>query len=271
MPVDSSDHLLKRLEQLNTIGASLSNERDITRLLEHILLASETITNADGGTLYRMLEDGQTLRIEILRTDSLNITMGGTSGSAINFPDLSLRDETGSPNDSLVAAYAAIHHQTVNIADAYNRSDFDFSGTRHFDAHTGYRSQSFLTVPMKDHEGEVIGVLQLINAQSPGTQQVVAFSAADQSLAWSLASQAAIALSNRLLMTQLATLFESFTSLINMAIDEKSPYTDPDLFDIILQKGIYQRYAKQFLDPWQIDEVKLDGLTGQPVKAVGMR
>lgn len=223
--MNASDHLLKRLEQLNTIGASLSNERDITRLLENILLAAKTITNADGGTLYRMLEDGQTLRFEILRTDSLNITMGGTSGSAISFPDLSLRDENGTPNDSLVAAYAAIHHQTVNIADAYTGSDFDFSGTRHFDAQTGYRSKSFLTVPMKDQAGDVIGVLQLINAQSPGTREVVSFSAADQSLAESLASQAAIALSNRLLMTQLETLFESFISLINMAIDEKSPYT----------------------------------------------
>lgn len=223
--MDSVDDLLKRLEQLNDIGASLSKERDITRLLEGILLAAKTITNADGGTLYRMMEDGQTLRFEILHTDSLRIAMGGTSGRAVSFPDLPLRDEAGAPNDSLVAAYAAIHVETVNIADAYTEPDFDFSGTRHFDERTGYRSQSFLTVPMKNHEGEVIGVLQLINAQAPGTQQVVSFSLADQSLAESLASQAAIALSNRLLMTQLEELFESFISLINQAIDEKSPYT----------------------------------------------
>ena len=223
--MDSVDDLFKRLEQLNDIGASLSNERDITRLLERILLAAKTITHADGGTLYRMMEDGQTLRFEILRTDSLHIAMGGTSGGAISFPNLPLQDEAGAPNDSLVAAYAAIHSETVNVADAYTEANFDFSGTRHFDERTGYRSQSFLAVPMKNHEGEVIGVLQLINAQAPGTQTVVAFSAADQSLVESLASQAAIALSNRLLMTQLEELFESFISLINLAIDEKSPYT----------------------------------------------
>ena len=102
--MNSVDNLLKRLEQLNDIGASLSREMDITRLLERILLAAKTITNADGGTLYRMLEDGQTLRFEILRTDSLNIAMGGTSGSSISFPNLPLRDENGAPNDSLVAA-----------------------------------------------------------------------------------------------------------------------------------------------------------------------
>ncbi|MBZ4212212.1 MAG: GAF domain-containing protein [Rhodoferax sp.] len=225
MPVDSADDLIKRLEQLNDIGAALSRERDITRLLEHILLAAKQITNADGGTLYRMTGDGQSLRFEMLRTDSLNIAMGGTSGSAISFPDLPLYDAAGTPNDSLVAGYAAIHVHTVNIADAYSEPNFDFSGTRRFDERTGYRSKSFLAVPMKDHEGEVIGVLQLINAQAPGSKEVVAFSLADQSLAESLASQAAIALSNRLLMTQLEELFESFINVINLAIDEKSPYT----------------------------------------------
>jgi HD-GYP domain-containing protein (c-di-GMP phosphodiesterase class II) len=219
------DGLLGRLEQLNDIGMSLSKERDITRLLERILVAAKTLTHADGGTVYSMLADGRTLRFEILRTDSLNIAMGGSASEAIRFPDLSLTSATGTPNDSLVAAYAAIHRVTVNIEDAYIEPNFDFSGTRLFDKKTGYRSKSFLTVPMCDHEGDVIGVLQLINAQQPGTSRVVSFSAADQQLTESLASQAAIALSNRRLLTQLEDLFESFIGMINMAIDEKSHYT----------------------------------------------
>jgi HD-GYP domain-containing protein (c-di-GMP phosphodiesterase class II) len=223
--VDSIEDLLRRLEQLNAIGAALSKERDITRLLESILVAAKTITHADGGTLYRVTEDRQALRFEILKTDSLNIAMGGTSGKPIDFPNLPLHDERGRPNDSLVAAYAAIHSQTVNIADAYTEANFDFSGTRQFDARTGYRSQSFLAVPMKDHEGDVIGVLQLINAKRTLSDQVVPFSSSDQSLAESLASQAAIAITNRNLMSQLEALFESFISLINLAIDEKSHYT----------------------------------------------
>jgi HD-GYP domain-containing protein (c-di-GMP phosphodiesterase class II) len=223
--VDSVDDLLRRLEQLNEIGSALSKERDITRLLESILVAAKTITHADGGTLYRVTDDQQALRFEILRTDSLHIAMGGTSGNPINFPNLPLHDAEGKHNDSLVAAYAALHNQTVNIADAYTEANFDFSGTRQFDERTGYRSQSFLAVPMKDHEGDVIGVLQLINAKHPETGTVVSFSSADQSLAESLASQAAIAITNRNLMTQLEALFESFISLINLAIDEKSHYT----------------------------------------------
>ena len=225
LDLDSVDDLLRRLEQLNEIGSSLSKERDITRLLESILLAAKAITNADGGTLYRMLDDHSALRFEILRTDSLRIAMGGTSGNPISFPNLPLHNDKGAPNDSLVSAYAAIHSQTVNIADAYDATDFDFSGTRRFDERTGYRSKSFLTVPMRNHEGEVIGVLQLLNAQLPGTTEVVSFSTSDQSLVESLASQAAIALTNRLLMSQLEELFESFINLINLAIDEKSHYT----------------------------------------------
>lgn len=78
---------------------------------------------------------------------------------------------------------------------------------------------------MKDHEGEVVGVLQLINAINQCTGLVGLFSQADQRLAESLVSQAAIALSNRQLVQQLEALFESFVKLINLAIDEKSPYT----------------------------------------------
>ena len=183
--------------------------------------------DADGGTLYLLSEDKRHLHFEIVRTDSLNIAFGGTSGNPVSgkFPDLPLYRADGSANDTMVAAFAAISGQTVNIADAYVAKGFDFSGTRQFDEGTGYRSQSFLTVPMRNHEGEIIGVLQLINAHMPTHDVVVPFSEADQRLAESLASQAAVALTNRQLLRQLEVLFESFIQLINSAIDDKSPYT----------------------------------------------
>ena len=222
---DIHSPIFRRLDQLNAIGAALSSERDINSLLEKILLAAKEITAADGGTLYRVTEDEKSLRFEILRNDTLKIALGGTSGNPITFPNLPFTDEQGHQNNSMVAVYAALHHQTVNIADAYTAEGFDFSGTRKFDHSTGYRSKSFLTVPMKNHENAIIGVLQLINSIHPETGEVVPFSSADQSLAESLSSQAAIALTNRLLISQLEELFESFIGLINLAIDEKSPYT----------------------------------------------
>jgi len=227
MAVQTVEDLFRRLEQLNAIGASLSAERDINRLLESILLAAKAITRADGGTLYLLTEDDGTkrLKFEIMRTQSLNIAMGGTTGTPIPFYPIHLYSKDGTPNKQMVAAFAALTGQTVNIADAYTAEGFDFNGTRSFDKKTGYRSKSFLTVPMKNHENEIIGVLQLINSQDPASGEVVAFSDPDQRLAESLASQAAIALTNRQLINQLEALFESFIAMINTAIDEKSPYT----------------------------------------------
>jgi HD-GYP domain-containing protein (c-di-GMP phosphodiesterase class II) len=218
-----AEDLGQRLEQLNTIGASLSAERDINRLLESILAAAKTITRADGGTLYRVTEE-KTLRFEIVRTSSLKYYLGGTTGNPVPFYPIQLYKD-GKPNHSMVAAHAALTGKTVNIPDAYTAEGFDFSGTRAFDSKTGYRSQSFLTVPMRNHEHEIIGVLQLINAHDPNTGEVVPFSPSDQRLAESLASQAAVALTNRMLIMQLEQLFESFINLMNSAIDEKSPYT----------------------------------------------
>ena len=216
--------LFLRLEELNRIGAALSKETDINRLLETILVAAKTITNADGGTLYRVTEERK-LKFEIMRNDSLDIAMGGTTGVEIPYYPISLYDKDGKPVTTMVAAYAVHHDRSVNIADAYTEEGFDFSGTRNFDRKTGYRSRSFLTVPMKNHESEVIGVLQLLNAKDRDTGAICAFSDADLHLAESLASQAAIALTNRLLINHLEQLFESFINLINAAIDDKSPYT----------------------------------------------
>ena len=220
----AEEDLVQRLEQLNAIGVSLSGETDINRLLETILTAAKSITRADGGTLYRVSEDKTALRFEILRTSSLKNYLGGTTGNPVPFYPVPLHKD-GKPNHNNVSAYVALTGKTVNIADAYTADGFDFSGTRSFDQKTGYRSKSFLTVPMRNHQNESIGVLQLINAQDPRTGEIVPFSPSDQRLAESLASQAAIALTNRMLINQLEELFESFITLINTAIDEKSPYT----------------------------------------------
>ncbi|MEO8741564.1 MAG: GAF domain-containing protein, partial [Lysobacteraceae bacterium] len=187
----SHNDIRKRLETLNAIGAALSSERDLDSLLERILDAARGFANADGGTLYRVKND--TLVFEVLRNETLGLRMGGKSGKPIDFPPLPMHREDGSDNDSLVSVHAALSGKTVNIPDAYAAEGYDFSGTRAFDSNTGYRSQSFLTVPMKDHGGTVIGVLQLINAKAvDGT--VEPFSDDDQRLVESLASQAAIAL-----------------------------------------------------------------------------
>ena len=219
------DDLLQRLEELNSIGVALSSERDINRLLELILVAAKRITNADAGTLYLHDPVQRVMRFEILRTDSLNIAMGGSSGVPITFYPVQLYDKTGKPFHAMVVSHSALSGETVNIPDAYSAEGYDFSGTKAFDQKTGYRSTSFLTVPMRDHEGDTIGVLQLINALDRHSGAIIPFTSDDVHLAESLSSQAAIALTNRRLIKQLEDLFESFIGLINTAIDDKSPYT----------------------------------------------
>ena len=223
-----SNDLLQRLRELNAIGIALSSERDIHSLLETILVAAKRITHADAGTLYMLDTEQQVLRFEIIRTDSLGIAMGGKNGNPISDylskHPVRLHDEAGNPNLANVAACAALSGNTVNIPDAYTAKGYDFAGTKEFDKNNHYLSKSFLTVPMRDHEGEIIGVLQLINSLDQ-QNSVIPFADDDVHLAESLSSQAAIALTNRRLIKQLEDLFESFIGLINIAIDDKSPYT----------------------------------------------
>jgi HD-GYP domain-containing protein (c-di-GMP phosphodiesterase class II) len=220
----SQENISRLLRELNEIGIALSAEKDHDRLLELILVKAMEITNADGGTLYTRTDD-QRLRFEILHNRSLNVHKGGTSGEEISFYPIALYDDEGNPNTHMVAANAVISDETVNIPDAYASEEFDFSGTRSFDNKMGYRSTSFLTVPMTNHENENIGVLQLINAMEPDSNKIIPFSPLDQQLVESLSSQAAVTITNKTLIDAQKNLFDSFIQLIADAIDEKSPYT----------------------------------------------
>jgi len=214
--------LLDRIDRLNEIGIALSAENDTPKLLELIMMGAKSLTHADGGSLYFLKE--RELSFEIISNDSLDIQMGGTSGNEITFPAIPLSVD-GKDNHANVVTHCVLSGETINIADAYNEDGFDFSGTRAFDEKTGYRTRSMLTFPLKDHEQEIIGVLQLINAKNEQTGEVIAFSAIEQQLAESLASQAAVALTQRRLISELQILFESFIRMIASAIDDKSPYT----------------------------------------------
>ena len=222
----------EELKRLYTVGIALSAEQNKDRLVEMILLEAKDLCRADGGTLYLMAgapgdksDDEPThLRFAILRNDTLKIARGGTTGQAIDLQPVPLFDEHGQANQKNVASYCAATKKSVNIADAYHEQGFDFTGTKRFDEATGYRSHSFLTIPMLNHQQRVIGVLQLINARDEGGC-VVEFDAVQQDIVEALASQAAVALDNQQLLATQKTLLESFIKLIANAIDAKSPYT----------------------------------------------
>ncbi len=215
--MDAEVSILARLNRLIDIGIALSTESDRHRLLERILCEAKALTLADAGSLYTV-RDADTLVFEYVRNDTLGLQWSRNDSIDPQFPDVSLSART-------VVAAAATKKSTICIPDAYASSAFDFSGTQAFDARTGYRSKSFLTIPMLDHEKQLIGVLQLINARDPETHAIVPFSYADQHLAESLASLAASALGNRLLIDALKEMLESFVTALAEAIDDKSPHT----------------------------------------------
>ncbi|MAX09596.1 MAG: phosphohydrolase [Candidatus Marinimicrobia bacterium] len=218
-------YLEERIKRLNLIGLALSTENDLDKLFEMIMDEARHITNADGRTLYMKSEDGKVMDFKIVRNDSLKLIMGGTSGNDIPWPPMALFDEAGNPNHKSVVAYAANTGKTINIDDAYKEEGFDFSGMKAVDKSTGYHSKSFLTVPLKNHEDEIIGVMQLINSINQDSGETVSFSKEMQTEIESLCSQGAVALTNKRLVLELKNLFEAFIRLIATAIDEKSEYT----------------------------------------------
>ncbi len=225
--IESAIHnadLLARIEKLNAIGIALSSEKDMPHLLESILIGAKQITRADAGTLYTV-NDAQKLNFEIVQTSSLGINRGGTSNQPVQLEPLPLYRRDGSPNNKLVVTYSALNNKTVNLPDVYeeNETGFDFTGPRLFDKKMNYRTQSMLCVPMTNHDGKTIGLIQLINKQS--NNGPVAFDDNDVHLVHSLASQAAIALTNKRLIDDLKALFDSFIKTIAASIDETSAHT----------------------------------------------
>ncbi|MBT3461291.1 MAG: GAF domain-containing protein [Gammaproteobacteria bacterium] len=221
MTTDSSS-----ANRLIEIGIALSAEKDTTVLMERILLEAMDISQADGGTLY--LRDEDFLKFEIVRTNSLEIAQGGTTGGDVTLPPMALKNAEGAPNTHNIVTYAANEGKTVNIPDVYLSDDFDFTGTKKFDeafGFKGFRSTSFLTVPMKNNADEVIGVLQLLNRTDPETKVVGPFDGEIQPIIEALASQAAVALDNATLLKEMTDLQQAFIQLLANALDAKSPYT----------------------------------------------
>lgn len=212
----------EKLNRLVELGIAMSAERDTEKVMEMVLLGAKELANADGGTLYKIEED--VLAFKILRNDTLSVAMGGTSGQEPSMNPVALYDDTGAPNHHNVASHTVHASTSVNIEDAYNSDEFDFSGTKIFDDMNGYRSQSFLTVPLKPRGGDVIGALQVINAQNLDAE-IIPFTPEIQRFVEALAAQAATILYNRELLDAQENLMDSMIQLIAGAIDAKSPYT----------------------------------------------
>jgi HD-GYP domain-containing protein (c-di-GMP phosphodiesterase class II) len=206
------------LQRLTQVGIALSAEHNLARLLERIVDEACAITNADAGTVYTVDNEAGVLRFQVAVNHSLGTRMGGETGAPVTLPPVPLTPSHASANVALTG-------KIVNIPDVYEAEGFDFTGTRQYDRITGYRSRSMLAVPIRNHEDEVILVLQLFNAVDPATGQVGPFQPSSVGPTRALASQAGVALTNATLINDLQALLEGLIQVMATAIDEKSAYT----------------------------------------------
>lgn len=188
----------KRADDLLTvvipIGVALANEKDFNRLLESILVEAQEFCYADAGILY--LREDQHLNRVIVRNTSLHVALGGTTGRSPGFAPLALYEPaTQTPNCHSSAVYATLKGISVNIADMPSyQGEVPFTAPDIFNQEHDYQTLSLLSIPLRNSEGRVIGVLELINAQDPEAGRIIPFDSNLQQMMESLSSLAVAAL-----------------------------------------------------------------------------
>ncbi len=227
-------HLAKafvEIDELNNIGAALSAERDTNKLFELILQKSREITRSDAGSLYLVDEDekdgSKVLRFTLTQNDSVHLPF-----SSFTIPI----------DKSRISSYVALTGETLQIDDAYQLpAGVPYGFSKDLDTRNRYRTKSMLTVPMKNHKGEIVGVLQLLNHKTDWTARVTPENAEEilrpyperaRHLVQSLASQAAVALENNRLIESIQNLFEGFVQASVMAIEARDPTTSGHSFRV---------------------------------------
>ena len=212
----------KMFQRIMDINLELASELDKDRLFDMILTLTRELTHSDAGTLYIKSKDKKYLDFTVVQNKSLNIFMGGTKGE-ITWNSLPLYLENGEENKSMVAVVSAVENKIINIPDVYIDENYNFEGTKKFDASTGYRSKSMLVIPLINHEKDVIGVLQLINKIQD--DEIASYNENDERIIKALSAQAAMALTNSQLILSLEEFLDAYVSTIASAIDAKSKHT----------------------------------------------
>jgi len=221
--IDLTEKQVFHIQRLTQIGLALSSETDLQKIFDMILEEAIDFTNADAATIYRVSEDGKALEFEIVYNYSLGLRMGGTH-DPVNWKPVMLYDEDGNPRVNHIVSNVYHTKQSLCFEDVYKTTEYDISGTITTDRANNYRCKSMLTIPLKNHEDEVLGVIQVINAMDK-RKRIIPFSEEYKSMLTSLASQAAIALSNRKLIESLETLLMQFMRSIAHGIERKSKYS----------------------------------------------
>lgn len=241
-PCDNHSQSIDALGKILDIGIALTAERSPDKLLDLIVDTAMSLTESDGGTLYIVENDA--LKFRIVKTRSKGVDMGG-NGDMPDFPEIPLNKEH-------ICAYSAITGKSMNIADVYDCTEFDFSGPKRFDCLNDYHTRSMVTIPLLNKDGNSIGVLQLINAQTNG--KVREFSADEERIIRALGSQTAIALENMEYVRELNEQMWSFTEALTEAIDKRTPYNASHTRKVAEYSGMLADYINVLHERGEEDE-----------------
>jgi HD-GYP domain-containing protein (c-di-GMP phosphodiesterase class II) len=253
-PSESHQPINWDLKKSGDLLIRLARETSLPGLMNLILEEARTITGAEGGTFYRWSgeDNNACLKFAAIHNTALDIHIYNAEQDAAGWSPIPLFNN-GQPNHSNVATFVALTKEPVIIDDAYETSNFDFSGTRLFDENHRYRSRSIMAVPLLNHDNHVIGVLQLLNAR---TEEGLLhnFSPEDQETVSAMAKFAAITLDNQKLVDSHKNLLDAFIKALAQIIDVRSPHTSahcqriPVLTELIAKAACDQQegYFKDF-------------------------
>lgn len=223
---------LEHIEQLTKIGKALSGESELSKIFDMILDEGVAFTKADAATIYRVNDENKSLEFEIVYNATMNMRQGGSHGP-VGWKPVPLYDESGNPKLSHIITSVYHTGESLCFDDVYETKDYDISGTIATDKSTNYRCKSMLTIPLKDHEETVLGVIQFINAMDKD-KNIISFNEEHKAMLSSLASQAAIALTNKKLVDDLENLLLQFMRSIASAIERKSKYSSAHITRVAL-------------------------------------
>lgn len=219
------------VKEIASTGIALTTERNTHRLLNTIVKKAVELSGCDTGAFYFL--NGEYLELKLCRCTSMNIYVG-KEGEEFHYRPVYLTEKH-------ICAYCAISKEIIEVENVYESSEYDFSASRAYDAMNDYHTQSMMAIPMTNPKGELIGVLQLINALN-AKGEIIPFDSRKRLILQALASQAAVSLSNTLYLDEIRRQIFSFVSALSTAIDERTPYNGAHTRKVAIYAAILADY-----------------------------
>jgi len=226
------DRYSSDLDEIVAIGKQLTAEKDHHRLLRLMLDKSMDLTGADAGSIFLVEEGEGAPQLRFSYTDTRSILQNR------RYEEFTMPLTTRS-----LAGYVALTGEPLLVDDVYELGgEREYRFDPSYDRNVGYRTKSMLVVPLVNHLGQILGVIQLINAKREAHRRaadlreleelVVPFRISHKDLIMAIAGQAAVSIENNRLYHNIERLFEGFVEASVTAIESRDPTTSGHSFRV---------------------------------------